>query len=135
MGKLVAIGKKVARTPEALAKFHLRQQAETLLRESGLPGIAYVTVKYGSHTAVFEAKPTVNMKTGQIMLHHGGKAPMQFGEIAIDLNNGGNLGLGLGIEDFAQTVARYAPDFAKANGINATAAAEMDDLDEGEETE
>ena len=133
MGKLVAIGKKVARTPEALAKFHLKNQAEALLRESGLPGMATVTIKYGSQTAVFEAKPTVNLKTGQIMLHHGGKMPVQCGDVAIELSDGGNIGLGLGIEDFASTVARYAPDFARANGISSASAEE--DLDEGEETE
>jgi hypothetical protein len=137
MSKLVAIGKKVVRTPEALAKFHLKNQAKALLESANLPGTAKVIIRYGAHSAEFDATPTVNLGTGQIMFHHGGKMPCRIGDMELTLQNGGNISLGLGVEGFADVVAKYAPEYARKNGIKAgtAEAASEEDLDAGETTE
>ena len=115
------VSKVKVRTPEQLAKFALRVEAEKALTAAGMP----IEIDLGKALAGQRGTVTVNLKTGEIMYHHGGKISLQLGEKTVIATNGGNLLIGMAVKGWEAIRDRYVKPTGNVEA----------DLDEGETTD
>lgn len=129
--KTYTAASSVVRTPEQLAKNAMKQAALAELSNAGLAQNAIVTVEYMGCTHTLDARPTVNVKNGQILFHFGAvgvnRLPIELegGNISqLSFGVGGNIMTGLQIDEWNVIRSKY--------GLSATPDS---DLEAGETTE
>jgi hypothetical protein len=109
------------RTPEQLAKAEMKTKALAEMQGAGYSTQAEVVIRYMGTEYSLPADPTVNVKSGQVILHFGTSKKLQFGS-DLFFGVGGNIMTGLEITGWQPIATKY--------GLT-----EDDvDLDEGETT-